>query len=67
MTLFASGTLFYDQCERRGLIFDPTVNKVEDAPTIKTSALTCAQTKELVLDELGRVGVAIENRGSYDT
>lgn len=58
--------LFYDQCEKRGLVFDPSVNKFDETLTIKTLALSCAETKLILRDALSRAGVAIETRASYD-
>ena len=58
--------MFYDRCEKRGLVFDPAVNKIEDAVTIKTPSMSCAQMKALVIDTMGRSGVGIDVRSGYD-
>lgn len=58
--------LFYDQCEKRGLVFDPALNSMETVLTMKTPFITCAETKRIVLDGLNRAGVALEARTSYD-
>src|SRR5450830_1064907 len=58
--------LFYDQCEKRGLVFDPNLNKIEDVLTLKTTSLTCEQTKILINDVFSRIGVAFENHPTYD-
>lgn len=58
--------VFYDQCEKRGLVFDPAVNKLDEVITLKTPELTCAQTRPILLDALARAGVGIEFRSGYD-
>ena len=58
--------LFYEQCESRGLVFDPAVNFLETVLTIKTQSLSCQETKVIVLDALTRAGVALERRDRYD-
>ena len=58
--------LFYDHCEKRGVVFDPALNKLDEVLTLKTQLSSCAQTRDLVLDAVGRAGVSIESRGSYD-
>lgn len=58
--------LFYDQCEKRGLVFDPALNALETVLTLKTPAMSCADTKRIVMDALNRAGVALEARSGYD-
>ena len=58
--------LFYDQCEKRGLVFDPAINKLDDVLTIKTPSLTCDQTRVILVDSVARVGIGFESHGSYD-
>lgn len=58
--------VFYDQCEKRGVVFDPALNKLEELITLKTPSSSCVQTKIVLLDALARAGVAIDERGSYD-
>jgi type II secretory pathway component GspD/PulD (secretin) len=58
--------LYYDQCEKRGLVFDPTVSKLDDVLTVKTTVMTCREIKSILLDALDRAGVSIENRVNYD-
>jgi type II secretory pathway component GspD/PulD (secretin) len=58
--------VFYDQCEKRGLVFDPTLNKQEETLTIKTPAMTCAEIKRILTDALYRAGVVIEQRNGFD-
>lgn len=58
--------LFYDQCEKRGLVFDPAINKLNDLLTIKTPSMTCQQTRLILVDAMARAGVALESHGTYD-
>jgi general secretion pathway protein D len=58
--------LFYEQCEKRAIVFDPALNKLEELLTLKTQPANCAQTRELMFEAIRRAGVSIENRGSYD-
>lgn len=58
--------LFYDQCEKRGLVFDPALDKLDQVLTIKTPSLTCAETKSILADALQRAGVVLLSKGSYD-
>ncbi len=58
--------LFYDQCENKGLVFDPAINKLEETLTVKTSSLSCAETKQILGDALSRAGVVIEPKNGYD-
>jgi hypothetical protein len=58
--------IFYDQCEKRGLVFDPALNKQEETLTIKTPAMSCSETKRILTDALFRAGVAIERRDGFD-
>lgn len=57
---------FYDQCEKRGLVFDPSVEKLEQVLTLKTPKMTCAQTKVVLFDALERSGLGVEPRPTYD-
>jgi general secretion pathway protein D len=58
--------LFYDQCEKRGIVFDPSLTALETTITLKTPVLSCAETKRVLLDALSRAGVTFESRGTYD-
>lgn len=58
--------LFYDQCENKGLVFDPAINKLDETLTVKTSSLSCTETKQILDDALSRVGVVIEPKNGYD-
>lgn len=58
--------LFYDQCEKRGLVFDPSLNALDTVLTLKTPAMTCSETKRILLDALNRAGVSLEARSGYD-
>lgn len=58
--------LFYEQCEKRAIVFDPALNKQEELLTLKTQPANCAQTRDLMFEAIRRAGVSIENRGSYD-
>ena len=58
--------LFYDQCEKRGLVFDPSLNSLETLLTLKTPSMTCAETKRILIDALSRAGVGLEARSGYD-
>lgn len=58
--------VFYDQCEKRGLLFDPALNKLDETLTLKTPALSCTQTKRIMDDALYRAGVVLERRDGYD-
>lgn len=58
--------IFYDQCEKRGIVFDPTLDKLDAALTIKTPSLSCGETKSILVDAMQRCGVSILSRGSYD-
>lgn len=58
--------VFYDQCEKRALVFDPALNKLEETLTIKTPAMTCVEIKRVLTDALHRAGVAIEVRNGFD-
>jgi general secretion pathway protein D len=58
--------LFYDQCEKRGIVFDPILNGLDTTLTLKTPLLSCSETKRVLIDALGRAGVVLETRGGYD-
>jgi hypothetical protein len=58
--------IYYDQCEQRGIVFDPAVNKLDDVLTMKTPSLTCAEARVVVRDALTRAGVGIEVHDGYD-
>lgn len=58
--------LFYDQCEKKGLIFDPSTNKLDDVVRVKAQSLTCSNAKEMIYDAISRSGLAFESHGSYD-
>lgn len=58
--------LFYDRCEKQGLVFDPSLGSVDRKLTLKTPSLTCSETKGILVDALQRAGVTITRRGSYD-
>ncbi len=58
--------LYYDQCEKRGLIFDPQVSKSDDSVLIKAQSLTCSDAKSMILDAVSRAGLGFENHGAYD-
>lgn len=58
--------LFYDQCEKRGLVFDPSLNALDTVLTLKTPLMTCAETKRILLDALSRSGVTLEAHTGYD-
>lgn len=58
--------LFYDQCEKRGLVFDPSLNSLDTVLTLKTPFMTCSETKRILLDALNRAGVSLEARSGYD-
>jgi type II secretory pathway component GspD/PulD (secretin) len=58
--------VFYDQCEKRGLVFDPAVSKLDEVLTLRTPSLPCASVKTVLVGALERAGVAIESHGSYD-
>lgn len=58
--------VYYDQCEKRGLVFDAAVSKLEDVVTLKTPNLPCAKVKGILVETMQRSGVVIESRGSYD-
>jgi general secretion pathway protein D len=58
--------LFYDQCEKRGLVFDPSLNAIDTVLTLKTPSMSCADTKRILLDALNRAGVSLEARSGYD-
>jgi general secretion pathway protein D len=58
--------VFYDQCEKRGLVFDPGVSKAEEAVTLKTPSMPCSQVKVILTDLMQRVGMAFDARKDYD-
>ena len=58
--------MWYEECDKRGVVFDSAVNKLEEVITAKVPALACSQARALLLDALARAGVGIESRGSYD-
>lgn len=58
--------LFYDQCEKRGLVFDPSAQRLDDPLTIKTPSMSCAETRLVLLDALSRLGLSIEGRSGFD-
>lgn len=58
--------LYYDQCERRGLIFDSDSAKLEEKILVKADSLTCAEAKSMVHGAISRGGLALENHVSYD-
>lgn len=58
--------IYYNECEDRGLVFDPAINKLEEVLTIKTPSLNCQNLKSILSDALGRAGVQIERKNTYD-
>lgn len=58
--------VFYDQCEKRGLVFDSEVSKLENLVSLKVPSMSCAQVKSLLAEVLDRAGIGIEVRGGYD-
>lgn len=58
--------LFYDQCETRALILDPSFQKLDDFVSLKTPRLSCSQMKPIFIDALARSRVAIYSIGLYD-
>lgn len=58
--------VYYDQCEKRGLVFDSAVSKLDDLVTLKTPNLPCAKIKAILAESMERSGFIIEPRGSYD-
>ncbi|MBW9333857.1 hypothetical protein FEE59_10100 [Herbaspirillum sp. RU 5E] len=58
--------LYYEQCEKRGLIFDPDAAKLEEKILIKADSLTCAEAKSMVLGAISRGELGLENHASYD-
>jgi hypothetical protein len=58
--------VFYDQCEKRGLVFDPKLSKLDTVITLKTQLMTCSQTRPILLDALSRSGAVIEHRSGFD-
>jgi type II secretory pathway component GspD/PulD (secretin) len=58
--------IFYDQCERRGLVLDPGLSKLDDPVSFKIPSLPCSQVRPLVLELLARSGLVIEGKVSFD-
>jgi general secretion pathway protein D len=58
--------LFYDHCEKRGLVFDPSAQRLDDPLTIKTPSMGCSETRAVLLDALSRLGLSIEARAGFD-
>lgn len=58
--------IFYDQCEHRGLVLDPGLQKLDDPVTFKSPSLPCAQVRSVLLELLSRVGLSIESKGGFD-
>lgn len=58
--------LFYDQCEKRALVFDPSLDKLEQVLTIKTPSMSCADIKDILVDALQRAGISISRQNSHD-
>jgi general secretion pathway protein D len=58
--------LYYDQCEKKGIVFDSAVSKLEELVTLKTPTMPCPSVKALMLDLMARAGVGLEVRSGYD-
>lgn len=58
--------VYWDQCEKKGFVIDPALNKLDEVLTLKSLAMTCPEIRPLVLEALSRAGVAVDNRGTYD-
>lgn len=58
--------VFYDQCEKKGLVFDFVVNKFDEVIIFKMLELMCVQIRLILLDVFVCVGVGIEFWLGYD-
>lgn len=56
----------HDQCSKRGLVVDSSLNRSEETLTLKTGPVTCGEAVSLLRDSLAPLGVQIEEHGSYD-
>lgn len=66
MPIQQAAMLYYDQCEKRGLVFESGVGKLDEVLTVKTPPLSCVQFKSILVDTLGRSGVRVEGHAAYD-
>lgn len=58
--------VFYDQCEKRGIVFDPAASKLDEVVTLKTPSLPCSKVKAILVDMMERAGVGLDVRSGYD-
>lgn len=58
--------VYYDQCEKKGVVFDSAVSKLDEVVTVKTPSMSCASVKGLMLDLMTRAGVGVESKSGYD-
>lgn len=58
--------VFYDQCEKRGLVFDPAASKLDEVVTLKTPSMPCLQVRSILVDMMERAGVGFDVRNGYD-
>lgn len=58
--------LYYDQCEKRGLVIDPTLENVDQEITIKTPSLSCTETKKVILKSLSYLSIVLIKQSSFD-
>lgn len=58
--------LFYDQCSKKGLLYDPAVNKLEQSLTIKTPILNCDQLKPIFDEAMSVAGVEVKQNQLFD-
>jgi type II secretory pathway component GspD/PulD (secretin) len=59
--------LFYEQCETKGIVFDPMLDKESPKVTLKTPPMPCADAGALLTDVLDSSSMMIRRSAAYDT
>lgn len=58
--------IFYDHCERTGLVFEPNLSELQARLSVKTPQVTCAEFKKVLSGLLHSVGLTVRPGSSVD-
>lgn len=58
--------LHYDNCEKRGIVFDASAQKFDDQITMKTGEIGCADSRSLIAEVLSRSSLTLMRRSAFD-
>lgn len=57
---------FYDQCEKKGVVIDPSVKALDEPYTLNTPEMSCSSFKVMLSDLMNRAGVELVKANGYD-